>query len=435
MLLEVSKTINQIMPFSIDSSNLEEEKTNVSSKFQSILENLKSEYCVKEKQYTDTDADRSNNEFDEELDDKELTEVINAIAEVIMYIKINYKEIDNADLNNIFEKLNETQNMLESIHDNKGSIYLEKEIGSLINLLGQADNFDLQNLNDKIILNNDAKHLDISFRAIEFEGNDEKIDEVEKIIEKVNKKLMGILDLQSLKDEKISFQEIKNEQQKDEIILDDDTEHLNFKFEEIKVSEKGETASYMDSNGESFIENGKFQSTKNEYSHFVNILANDVANIDNEIELNLIQDINREELIQQIVEKFEIIENQDKQEVKIKLKPDYLGELVLKMELDDGAIVAKLIVDNNRTKDIIESGLYQLKEQFKNNGLEVKTIDVFIGANEEFAGEKRNRYNFSKSQSRLKISNKLVEEFDQYSINSIDQNTSINYEGRLNLFV
>lgn len=433
MLLEVSKTINQIMPFSIDSSNLEEEKTNVSSKFQSILENLKSEYCVKEKQYTDTD--KSNNEFDEELDDKELTEVINAIAEVIMYIKINYKEIDNADLNNIFEKLNETQNMLESIHDNKGSIYLEKEIGSLINLLGQADNFNLQNLNDKIILNNDAKHLDISFRAIEFEGNDEKIDEIDKIIEKVNKKLMGILDLQSLKDEKISFQEIKNEQQKDEIILDDDTEHLNFKFEEIKVSEKGETASYMDSNGESFIENGKFQSTKNEYSHFVNILANDVANIDNEIELNLIQDINREELIQQIVEKFEIIENQDKQEVKIKLKPDYLGELVLKMELDDGAIVAKLIVDNNRTKDIIESGLYQLKEQFKNNGLEVKTIDVFIGANEEFAGEKRNRYNFSKSQSRLKISNKLVEEFDQYSINSIDQNTSINYEGRLNLFV
>jgi len=197
--------------------------------------------------------------------------------------------------------------------------------------------------------------------------------------------------------------------------------------------EKSEEASNADL--ESSIENIRFENTTNEQPLFLNMPVNDAANIDSNTETGFIQDYNIEELFQQIVEKLHIIKNQDKQEVRIKLKPDYLGELVLKMELEDGAIDAKLIVDNLQTKEIIESGLLQLREQFENNGLEIKAIEVFIGSNEKFEGERRNRHSFSRNSSRLRINKSVEKELNVYNVGYTGQNAAINYEGRLNLFV
>ncbi len=71
----------------------------------------------------------------------------------------------------------------------------------------------------------------------------------------------------------------------------------------------------------------------------------------------------------------------------MKLKPEILGELMLKMEMEKGSILAKIMVDNYRTKEIIEANLYQLKEDMRENGLDIKTFEVFVGTNEDFERE------------------------------------------------
>ena len=105
------------------------------------------------------------------------------------------------------------------------------------------------------------------------------------------------------------------------------------------------------------------------------------------------------------------------------------------MESKVGSIEAKIFVDNYRTKEIIEAGLFQLKEEFKENGIEIKTIEVFIGTGEDFEKEERNRYSFKKkNRVKLKIVEKIGEEIKIYDNNFINQKSGF-YDGKLNLFV
>jgi len=94
-------------------------------------------------------------------------------------------------------------------------------------------------------------------------------------------------------------------------------------------------------------------------------------------EVNNYNDVNqiyKEDIVKQIVDKMKLTLDDYKQELEIKLKPDLLGKLILKMELKDGIVNAKLLVDNYRTKELIESNIAQLKEQIKEIGVDIKTL-------------------------------------------------------------
>lgn len=498
-MLEVNTLANQTVLFSIDSSDSREAETDVKEDFLSILESIEAEYSVMKKHYISSeskspDTEEKDIESDEELEFyKKMAETINAIDQLSMYIKSIYLDTsdaeckkliyqdpndiehvesiyldsyqnpddtehiksifqnpDDTDFSNVFLKLNEAEKILESINYNKESANFEKGMEYLNNILEQVKG-----------MLEETGFVDYAV-----------IDEIGKRVQEISRNPEDISDSQPLRDEEVEFEEIKDKyheheipqnndikhlnlgfwrvesnentkeigiggskykQQKKDFIIGNDAEHLNLEFEEIKLLEKSEEASNADL--ESSIENIRFENTTNEQPLFLNMPVNDAANIDSNTETGFIQDYNIEELFQQIVEKLHIIKNQDKQEVRIKLKPDYLGELVLKMELEDGAIDAKLIVDNLQTKEIIESGLLQLREQFENNGLEIKAIEVFIGSNEKFEGERRNRHSFSRNSSRLRINKSVEKELNVYNVGYTGQNAAINYEGRLNLFV
>ena len=55
-----------------------------------------------------------------------------------------------------------------------------------------------------------------------------------------------------------------------------------------------------------------------------------------------------------------------------------MGNLILKLASKEGLVEAKIYTDNYHTKEIIESGLVQLKEQFKENGIDIKTFEVLV---------------------------------------------------------
>ena len=158
-----------------------------------------------------------------------------------------------------------------------------------------------------------------------------------------------------------------------------------------------------------------------------------VNNTNPEIEGESIQEIDKKELFHQIVNKAKLILDENKQEIRIKLKPDILGELVLKMEIEKGAIIAKIAVDNYKTKELIEANLYQLKEDMKENGVEIKTFEVFIGTNEDFDGQRENKFNFNRKMKKARIINNKSRDIESYDQNLAANIQMSNYDGQLNL--
>lgn len=64
----------------------------------------------------------------------------------------------------------------------------------------------------------------------------------------------------------------------------------------------------------------------------------------------------------------------------IKLKPEHLGELTLKVSVSSsGAVNASFHTDNAQVRGIIESSMVQLKQELQAQGLKVDNVGVYAG--------------------------------------------------------
>lgn len=146
-----------------------------------------------------------------------------------------------------------------------------------------------------------------------------------------------------------------------------------------------------------------------------------------------LKEISQKDLFKQIVDKVKLIQDDFKQEIRIKLKPEILGELMLRIEMEKGDVVAKIMVDNYRTKEILETNLYQLKEDMRENGLEIKTFEVFVGTNEDFEREGRQEFYLNRKNNKFKINNKEIDGVETYVNNTTEKLVGLYEGGRLNL--
>lgn len=90
--------------------------------------------------------------------------------------------------------------------------------------------------------------------------------------------------------------------------------------------------------------------------------------------------------------------NDDLNEMVIKLKPEDLGNLTVKMSIKDGVILAEMNVENNVVKEILESNITDLRNALKDKGYSEINIDVNI--NKDGSG---NRGNQDGGNSRKRI--------------------------------
>jgi flagellar hook-length control protein FliK len=79
-----------------------------------------------------------------------------------------------------------------------------------------------------------------------------------------------------------------------------------------------------------------------------------------------------------------VLKNNGNGEIHLVLKPESLGSVRIKLNLEDNHIVGKIIVDNNTVKQIMEENLGHLETALQQNGYETAAFDVSV------AGEKKN---------------------------------------------
>lgn len=89
------------------------------------------------------------------------------------------------------------------------------------------------------------------------------------------------------------------------------------------------------------------------------------------------------EVVRQIVEQARLLRMPEQTEMVIRLKPEHLGELTLKVSVAaSGAVNAAFHTDNAAVRAIIETSMIQLKQELQAQGLKVDNVGVYAGLND-----------------------------------------------------
>lgn len=115
----------------------------------------------------------------------------------------------------------------------------------------------------------------------------------------------------------------------------------------------------------------------------------------------------RYNVVSQIVDQARLIDGQKNTEMIIQLKPEHLGELTLKVTVENGAVSASFHSNNSEVRNIIEASLPQLKQDLSNQGLKIENVGVYAGLGEFFSN---GQHRESRGQSEVKVQNKKTEE-------------------------
>lgn len=81
----------------------------------------------------------------------------------------------------------------------------------------------------------------------------------------------------------------------------------------------------------------------------------------------------------QIIEQAKLIKTTEDTQMVIKLKPEHLGELALKVSVENGVVSASFHSDNAQVRAIIETSLIQLKQELAAQGIKVDNVGVYSG--------------------------------------------------------
>jgi len=105
-------------------------------------------------------------------------------------------------------------------------------------------------------------------------------------------------------------------------------------------------------------------------------------------------------VVAQIAQELQVRTQQNSSEIKIMLKPESLGEVFLKVKMEDGKMTAQIDVNQANVKVALESNLPQLHEILISHGIDIDHIDII--ANGQFWPRESNKDHADKSKQHGK---------------------------------
>lgn len=89
-----------------------------------------------------------------------------------------------------------------------------------------------------------------------------------------------------------------------------------------------------------------------------------------------------QEIYNQIGEYIRNLSSENIQEIEMRLQPETLGTLHVKITQSEGVMKAEFITQNDNVRAAVESQLIQLKEDFDRSGIRVDEVEVRVSTNE-----------------------------------------------------
>lgn len=128
-------------------------------------------------------------------------------------------------------------------------------------------------------------------------------------------------------------------------------------------------------------------------------------------------------IIGQIVEHARLFKSPEMSEMIIKLKPEHLGELTLKVAVDNGVVSATFHSNNSEVRGIIESSVQQLRQDMAQQGLKVEYVGVYAGLGQPFSngqGEANKQQLWKTFEIKKSDSDSFIESLESVEMTGLD---------------
>ncbi|GEM_PF-6165322 len=113
--------------------------------------------------------------------------------------------------------------------------------------------------------------------------------------------------------------------------------------------------------------------------------------------------------------------NNNSSEVRIAMKPESLGEVVMKVKMDDGKVSAQINVNNINVKAVLDANVAQLHETLLSKGIEVQHIEIIADGQTAFGSSSGQNNPKQKSQQRSAAEVDALGQYD--SLRTMGYNT------------
>ncbi|RKD27785.1 hook-length control protein FliK [Caminicella sporogenes DSM 14501] len=132
-------------------------------------------------------------------------------------------------------------------------------------------------------------------------------------------------------------------------------------------------------------------------------------------------------IFNQIIENAKTYINDDNSQITIKLKPDFLGNLSMKIIVERGILVAKFDVESQIVKQAIEANLEDLRSALSEKGFEIKEFSVSVNQDSSYNQSTFDRYKGKKAKKVVLNEEQLEKNYmtNQTYLNGLD--STINY--------
>lgn len=120
------------------------------------------------------------------------------------------------------------------------------------------------------------------------------------------------------------------------------------------------------------------EASAQEFLSFVDKLVQVSQETRTEFSGTLVQETQLKEIAGQIIEKIRILVKPGQSTMELQLNPEHLGKVQLSVQSRDGVMTAQFTVQNEISKEAIESQLGTLKDTLNQQGIKVEAIEVTV---------------------------------------------------------
>lgn len=395
---------------------------------------------LEEKQSADKEECKAELSYTQKRVEDDVKELTDAEAMKLMEVLVNFSENLNVKLesddSDIKAKINDLVNEISgNITDGSKSIkqiVLQAVMGEENPLF--ADEKQIKQIkelmeNVELALNGELEQpkdsSDDIVKNLEFSDNNERTED-DFLTEDENAFVSTAVDLDDKSKEQV---ENKVSEQKEETLSEPKTEvkeDLQSKIELVDIrknklfykpiNEKSEKV-FNDLGGKSELE-----------TDFAQMFSNKTVEQLEQVEsIKVESKVETVKVIEQIVTKAKVILTDEKSTMIMKLNPENLGKVAIKLVSQNGIVKGLFAVENSTVKEMLESNMINLKQQLEDSGIKVDKIEVALNSdnNSEFdekqngnkqfdkRNKNKNRYRFIEDESNVNLISKedLLDDF------------------------